>query len=133
MPHPTPSPLIYANSESCADQLYFTGFNAGDPFIAFGAGRKRCGVFSALEISRARKESSLDVILSLPEWQQRARRYSPDGKAGPAEVIKALGRHFKLRRFTVPDDFPAGLLLRLREIGVKVDVASGPFIPKRLV
>jgi Xaa-Pro aminopeptidase len=133
MPHPIPSPLIYANSESCADQLYFTGFNAGDPFIAFGAGRKRCGVFSALEISRARKESSLDVILSLPEWQQRARRYSPDGKAGPAEVIKALGRHFKLRRFTVPDDFPAGLLLRLREIGVKVDVASGPFIPKRLV
>lgn len=133
MPPTAPNLLLYADSETCADQLYFTGFHAGDPFIAFGLGRKRCGVFSALEISRARKESSLDVILSLPEWQERARRRSPDGKAGPAEVIKALARHFKLHSFSVPDDFPAGLLLRLREIGVNVDVAEGPFIPKRLI
>jgi Xaa-Pro aminopeptidase len=133
MPHTTPSPLLYAGSESSADQLYFTGFHAGDPFIAFGVGRKRYGVFSALEISRARKESSVDGILSLPEWQDRARRYSTNGKSGPAEVIKALARHFKIRRFSVPDDFPAGLLLKLRELGVKVDVATGPFIPKRMI
>jgi len=133
MPHPTASPLLYADSDTCADQLYFTGFHAGDPFIAFGAGRKKFGVFSALEISRARKESTVDGVLSLPEWQDRARRYTSNGKAGPAEVIKALARHFKLRRFAVPDDFPAALLLRLREIGVKVDVAGGPFIPKRMI
>jgi Xaa-Pro aminopeptidase len=133
MPHPTPSPLLYADSDSSADQLYFTGFHAGDPFIAFGVGRKRYGVFSALEISRARKQSSVDGILSLPEWQDRARRYSTNGKPGPAEVIKALARHFKIRRFNVPEDFPAGLLLKLRELGVKVDVATGPFIPKRMV
>jgi hypothetical protein len=108
MSRPTPSPLHYAGSESSAVQLYFTGFHAGDPFIAFGVGRKKYGVFSALEISRARKESSVDEILSLPEWQNRARRYSSNGKAGPAEVIKALARHFKLRRFSVPDDFPSG-------------------------
>ena len=132
-PRPTPSPLLYADSDTSADQLYFTGFHAGDPFIAFGVGREKYGVFSALEISRARKESTLDGILSLPEWQDRARRYSANGKAGPAEVIKALARHFKLRRLVVPDDFPAALLLRLREIGVKVDVAGGQFIPKRAV
>lgn len=132
-PHPAPGPLLYADSETCADQLYFTGFHAGDPFIAFGHGRKRYGVFSALEISRARKESSLDGILSLPEWHQRARGFSPDGKVGPAEVIKALARHFKLRRFRVPEDFPAGLLLRLREIGVRLDVTEGDFLPARAI
>jgi len=64
-PRPTPSPLLYADSDTSADQLYFTGFHAGDPFIAFGVGREKYGVFSALEISRARKESTLDGILSI--------------------------------------------------------------------
>lgn len=133
MPHPKPAPLIYAESTHCADQFYFTGFLAGDPFISFGAGRKRFGLFSDLEIERARKESKLDGILSLTEWQGRARRRSAEGRSGPAEVIKAVASHFRLPSLVVPDDFPAALLLRLREIGVKVDVAGGPFIPKRMI
>ena len=124
---PTPSPLLYAGSETSADQFYFTHFLAGDPFIAFGAGRKRCGVFSMLELGRAQKESSLDIILPLTEWQKRAKRYASDGVAGPAEVIKALARSYKIRRFAVPSNFPAGLLLKLRNLGVQVDVADGEF------
>jgi len=129
----TPSPLLYAGSETCADQLYFTGFVAGDPFLAFGAGRKRIGVFSALELSRARKESSLDEVVSLEPWQQKARKKSPDGKAGIAEVIKLLTRAYRVRHLAVPEDFPAGLMLRLLEIGVKVEVASGSIFPSRAI
>ncbi len=130
---PTASPLLYAASSTCADQLYFTGFLAGDPFIAFGAGRKRVGVFNALEISRARKEAALDEIVSLEPWQKKAKAKFPDGKAGPAEIIKLLTRHYGIRHLKVAEDFPAGLMLRLLELGVKVGIADGALFPARAI
>ena len=103
-----PSPLLYADSERDANQLYFTGISVPDAFLAFGVGRKKYGVFNALEFARARKESALDVVLSLEEWRERAaKRFPAAEKIGIAEIVATLAREFGLKRFVVPEDFPA--------------------------
>jgi Xaa-Pro aminopeptidase len=44
-----PPPLLYANTQSSADMLYFGGVEVHDPFIAFGDARgRRITVQSAL-------------------------------------------------------------------------------------
>jgi len=55
-------------------QLYFSGFSVPDPFIAIGLGRRKIGVFNALEYGRAMKESNFDEVLPLEDWHERAKR-----------------------------------------------------------
>jgi Xaa-Pro aminopeptidase len=126
-----PSPLLYADSERDANQLYFTGISVPDAFLAFGVGRKKYGVFNALEFSRAKKESALDVVLSLEEWRERAQKRFPDAKVGTAEVIATLAREFGVKRFVVPDDFPAKLAFDLFDLGLAIGFADGSFFPER--
>ncbi len=145
MPHPTlrakrfpvakssaPSPLLYADSERDANQLYFTGISVPDAFLAFGVGRKKYGVFNALEYSRAKKESALDVVLSLEEWRERAGKLFPAAeKIGIAEIVAALSRELGLKRFVVPEDFPAKLAFDLFDLGLAIGFADGSFFPER--
>lgn len=127
----SPSPLLYADSVHHADPLYFTGMQVPDPFLAFGVGRRKVAVFHALEIARARREARVDEILSLEEWRGRAAKRFPDRKPGPAEIVATLARAYGVKRFVVPEDFPAKVALRLLELGVRLDVADGPLFPTR--
>lgn len=127
----TPSPLLYADSERDANQLYFTGLSVPDPFLAFGVGRKKVGVFNALEFSRAKKESVLDLVLSLEEWRERAQKRFPAARVGTAEIVATLARHYGIQRFFVPDDFPAKLAFDLIDLGLAVGFAEGSFFPQR--
>ena len=127
----TPSPLLYADSERDANQLYFSGLSVPDPFLAFGVGRKKFGVFNALEFARAKKESALDVVLSLEEWRERAQKSFPESTVGTAEIVAALARHHGVGRFYVPDDFPAKLAFDLIDLGLAVGFAEGSFFPQR--
>ncbi len=128
----TPSPLLYADSERDANQLYFTGIAVPDPFLAFGIGRKKYGVFNALEFSRAKKESALDVVLSLEECRERAAKQFPAvEKIGIAEIVATLAREFGVKRFAVPDDFPAKLAFDLFDLGLAIGFADGSFFPAR--
>lgn len=126
-----PSPLLYADSERDANQLYFTGISVPDPFLAFGIGRKKYGVFNALEFSRAKKESALDVVLSLEECRERAQKRFPHAKIGTAEIVATLAREFGLKRFAVPDNFPAKLAFDLFDLGLAIGFADGSFFPER--
>lgn len=126
-----PSPLLYADSEHDANQRYFSGMSVPDPFLAFAVGKKRYGVFNALELARAKKESALDVILSLDEWRQRAQRRHPEAKVGMAEIVATLARSFGLRRFVVPAEFPAKLAFELLDLGLAIGFADGEFLPSR--
>ncbi|MFT3829637.1 MAG: Xaa-Pro peptidase family protein [Opitutaceae bacterium] len=127
-----PSPLLYADSERDANQLYFTGISVPDAFLAFGIGRKKYGVFNALEFSRAKKESSLDVVLSLEEWRERAgKRFPAVAKIGTAEIVATLAREFGLKRFVVPENFPAKLAFDLFDLGLAIGFADGSFFPER--
>ena len=118
-----PSPLLYADSERDANQLYFTGISVPDAFLAFGVGRKKYGVFNALEFARAQKESALDVVLSLEEWRERAtKRFPLAEKIGIAEIVATLAREFGLKRFVVPEDFPAKLAFDLFDLGLRLGI-----------
>jgi len=135
MPIRAPAPLLYASTERSADMLYFGRFDVPDPFIAFAARGKKIAVLSALEFGRAKKSSGFDRVLPLEPWLAKAKAAFPRAtpRAGAAEVIALLARAHGLSGFAVPEDFPAGLLDRLRRLGLRITVASGAFFPEREV
>ena len=111
--------------------LYFGKISVPDAFIAFGRKGRKYAVVSALEFGRVRRDSAFDVVLPLEAYLQKARKRRPGRKAGAAEVIQLLAREFRQVRFTVPDDFPAGLFQKLHRLGVGVSVSDGPLFPAR--
>lgn len=127
------SPLLFADTERSADALYFGKVDVPDPFIAFGIGKRKFAVVSALEFSRVQRDSAFDSVLPLEPWIAKARQTWPQRKVGTAEVIVLLARHYRQARFTVAQDFPAGLYRKLRDLGLEVEVAEGPLFPQRMI
>ncbi|MGH7997349.1 MAG: M24 family metallopeptidase [Opitutaceae bacterium] len=130
MPSAAP-PLLYADTDRSADMLYFGRVGVPDPFIAFSARGRKVAVVSALEFGRIRRASDFDLVLPLERWIKRAQREHPRRQPGPADIIALLARHYGLRRFAVPRDFPAGVYRRLRRLGVRAEPVDGPFFPQR--
>ncbi len=122
------SPLLYADTARSADMLYFGNFSVPDPFIAFAARGKKIAVLNALEFGRAKKSSGFDTVLPLEPWLDKARATNP--KAGAAEVIGLLARHYKLRAFDVASDFPLALADKLRALGLTLNPVPALF-PER--
>jgi Xaa-Pro aminopeptidase len=123
--------LIYAASEQDADLLYPTGFFAPDPFAFVQAGRRRILVMSDLEMDRARKQATVDLVLS---WSRFAAAVVASGKpATPARVIAEVLEHLKVRSVEVPGTFPLRLAQDLKAVGVDVAVGPDPFWPEREV
>lgn len=130
-PSSTPPPLLYADTERSPDALYFGRVGMPDAFVAFGLRGKKYAVVSALEFGRVKRTSDFDVVLPLEGYVQRARELWPQRRTGAAEVIFLLSKDFKQARFTVPDDFPAGIYEKLFELGLDLVVADGPLFPSR--
>jgi len=126
-----PPPLLYADTERSPDALYFGRVGVPDPFIAFGLRGKKYAVVSALEFGRVKKTSDFDVVLPLETYLKRAGELWPQRRPGAAEVIYLIGKDFKQSRFTVPDDFPAGIYEKLFELGLDLEVADGALFPSR--
>ena len=130
MPAQSSPPLLYADTHSSSDMLYFGGVDVHDPFIAFGTGRKKITVQSALELGRVKRTGDFDQVLSLETWRDHARQ-AYGAKAGIAEIIVCLARHHGLRSFRIPDNFPAGLYQKLLKLGLKLELAAGMLFPER--
>lgn len=128
MSRTAPSPLLYADTARSADMLYFGRFSVPDPFIAFAARGRKIAVLNALEFGRAKKSSGFDTVLPLEPWLGKARAQNP--KAGAAEVIGLLAKHYKLRAFDVASDFPLALADKLRALGLKLTPVPALF-PER--
>jgi len=124
-------PLLYADTVSSADQLYFSKVDVHDPFIAFGAGKKRITAQSALEFGRVKKAKTFDDVLSLEEWRSRAVKRWPRRRVGIAEIITEIARAYRVAAFRVADDFPAALYVALRKLGLNLELSSGPLFPER--
>lgn len=125
-----PPALLYSDTHSSADMLYFGRVEVHDPFIAFEARGKKITVQSALEFGRVKKTSDFDLVLPLEACRARAKaRYQRP--AGPAEIIATLAKEYGLRRFRVADDFPAHLYLKLTKLGLKLELAGGLLFPER--
>jgi len=129
MKKPPAARLVYAASETDADILYPTGFFAPDPFLFIQKGRTRYLVMSDLEMDRARKQASVDRVLS---WTKVAAPVEKGGrKARPSEVIALALRQLGLRRVAVPESFPLGLAMELDARGIRLDLLPDPFWPER--
>jgi Xaa-Pro aminopeptidase len=123
--------LLYAASETDADILYPTGFFAPDPFLFIEVGKRRILVMSDLEMDRARRQATVDRVLS---WSAIAKPLETGTrKAGPADVIAATLSRLGTRRVQVPRGFSLGLAMELDARGIRLDMGPDPFWPEREV
>jgi len=108
--HTSLPPLLFADTVTSADQLYFSKVDVHDPFIAFAAGRKRITVQSALEFGRIKKAETFDVVLPLEAWRAKAAKRWPRRRVGSAEIIAELARAYRIHTFRIADDFEVAAL-----------------------
>lgn len=127
---PSLPPLLYADTHASTDMLYFGRVEVHDPFLAFGAGRKKITIQSSLEFGRVKRTSAFDAVLPLEIWRDRARQHF-GAKAGMAEIIACVTRAHKVRKFRIADDFPAALYVKLTKLGLKLEFAGGMLFPQR--
>ncbi len=114
-----------AASGSDADMLYATHFYADDPFIWWEVRGKTHVALSPLEIDRARPVANAEVH-GTGEFLPAAAKDS-----SPAAVILGIAEKYRLKSFLVPEQFPAGLLEKLRRKKLKITVSDQPFFPQR--
>lgn len=126
-----PDILLFASPNSSADMRWFAHYACGDPFIAFTAKGKRIAAITVLEIVRCRRDSNFDIVLDMGEELAKLRETQPD--AGTPELIVALAKRYKVDSFLVPPDFPSGLFVMLRQLGLKLEVGGTPFFPQRVI
>src|SRR4051812_40322244 len=120
--------LMVADTDHDANMLYTTGIGVPDPFIYLQIAGRPSIVMSDLEIDRAKKKSPCRVI-ALSQVQQRLRAQGIK-RAGYANVIREILRAKKINRVIVPDNFPFGLALELKKLGIKANPIPN-FFPDR--
>lgn len=123
--------LLYGSSEHNADILYLAKAFVPDPFIAMKIGEKKLGVFGALEYSRMLKEADFGLVLSLEDYQERAKKMFRSKRIGVAQIIKVIAKEFNIDNFLIPEDFPVGLAWNLKKSRLKIHVMDGMFFPER--
>jgi Xaa-Pro aminopeptidase len=122
--------LIFADSEHDANMLYATGLFVPDPFVYLNIRGRALLVMSDLEIDRARVQAPHCQVISLSDHQKKLRAHGVKHPR-PAEVIGEILRAKKIRRVTVPDNFPLGLALELKKLGVTAAPRRGTFFAER--
>ena len=122
--------LLVAPSEGDANMLYAAGFFVPDPFVFFQHKKKKYVVMSDLEVDRAKRQATVDQVLSLSDYQRKLRKA---GTPSPAmiDVLELLFRERGIRSLTVPANFSALLADELRNKGFTIAVKRDPFFPER--
>src|ERR1700736_2365043 len=108
MPRNSIPRLIYASSEASADMLYATRFFVGDPFLYLEQNGKKSILLSDLEIDRGRRQAKVDEVVSLSLIQRPLEKRLKRKPTIPQTIERFL-RQRRVRRATVPSDFPLGL------------------------
>jgi len=118
--------LMYACPETDANLLYLSKFFAPDPFLWWQVDGTRHAVLSPLEIDRGRAAAGIDAVHDFDEFMPKGTR-----KKTPDAIIAGVKKAFKITRFEVPDNTPAGLVEALRRRKIAVTVKKGAFCPQR--
>ncbi|PJA32066.1 MAG: hypothetical protein CO187_05960 [Zetaproteobacteria bacterium CG_4_9_14_3_um_filter_53_7] len=129
LPLPT-ARLIIADSEHDADMLYAAGMFVPDAFIAIEVDGVWHGLFSPLEVDRARKDSKLAQAHLDTPWRVTAEKLERNGLAAIAAAF--LDAH-GIKSLTVPSQFPLLYAEQLRSWGFTVTACEGAFFPHRSV
>jgi len=122
--------LMFADSEHDANMLYAVGMFVPDPFIYLRIRGRPYIVLSDLEIDRARQQARRCRVLSLSQCQRRLRGQGIS-KPNFAQVIRGILRTERVKRLSVPYEFPIGLARELRRLKVKVRVKERAVFPER--
>ncbi|TLS74532.1 aminopeptidase P family protein [Mariprofundus erugo] len=122
--------LIIADSEHDADMLYASGMFVPDPFIAIELDGAWHGLFSPLEVDRARKASRFAHIHLDSDWRVIAENKGWSGLAGCAAAFLDAGGAREIR---VPASFPLLHADRLRSWGFTVSASPDGFFPDRAI
>lgn len=122
--------LIIGASESDADLFYLTRFRAPDPFIYLESGARSTMLMSDLEIDRAKAQASVDEVLSLTTYQEKAKQQNVEG-AGSLGALHVLLKEREVDHLSVPPGFGLRQADYLRSAGFEVTVPDGPFVPAR--
>jgi Xaa-Pro aminopeptidase len=122
--------LMVSASEGDSNMLYATGLFVPDPFIFFQHKQKKYAVMSDLEIDRAKKQASVDRVLSLTLYQ---RKLKDQGNPTPTliDVLTLLFQERGVSSLIVPANFSALLTDQLRGKAFKVEVKRDPFFASR--
>jgi Xaa-Pro aminopeptidase len=123
--------LIVAASEADSNLYYASRFLAPDPFVFLQVDGHKVLLMSDLEIDRARAQARADEVLSLSEYEEKARqRWHP---LHLMDTVSLLLETYGIRSVAVPSTFPLEHADRLRERTIRVTAKTDPFFPERLV
>ncbi len=123
--------LIIAASEADSNLYYACRFLAPDPFVYLEVGGRKILLMSDLEVDRARAQARVDEVLSLSEWEAKAKQRWAQPRL--TDTVSLLLEGYGVKAVEVPADFPLESADRLRERGVTVTARSHPFFPQRLI
>jgi len=118
--------LMVAASGHDADLLYATRFYADDPFLWWETRGQTHLALSPLEIDRARPVALVSKVHALAEFLPAQPKDS-----STSAVISGIAAKYRIKSFLVPEQFPSGLLEKLRARGLKITVSDKPFFPER--
>src|SRR5215212_5896613 len=124
--------LMVADSDHDANMLYAVRMFVPDPFIYLRLNGKCHIVMNDLEIDRAREQAPHCHVLSLSRCQKALKKEGVKRPAA-AHIIRFVLRSKRVRRVTVPYNFPMGLARELAKLRIKVKVNPGPVFPDREV
>ena len=129
---PEAATLFIAASEHDSNLYYATRFMAPDPFIYLEIKGERVMVMSDLEMDRARTQASVDRVLSYSEIEQKAKK---QGIKDPTavDIVHVVLKESKVRRLSVPANFPLIHAARLQERGYSLKPKRDPFYEQRVV
>ncbi len=129
---PEAATLFIAASEHDSNLYYATRFMAPDPFIYLEIKGERLMVMSDLEMDRARSQASVDRVLSYSEIEQKAKK---QGIKDPTavDIVHVVLKEAKIRRLSVPANFPIIYAARLQERGYSLKPKRDPFYEQRVL
>jgi Xaa-Pro aminopeptidase len=129
---PEVATLFIAASEQDSNLYYATKFIAPDSFIYLEIKGERLLVMSDLEMDRARAQASVDRVLSYSELEQTAKG---QGIKDPTtvDIVHMVLKESKIRRLSVPANFPFIHATRLQELGYSLKPKRDPFYEQRVV
>ncbi len=130
-PTSAPASLIIAASEADSNLYYACRFLAPDPFVYLEVGGRKVLLMSDLEVDRARAQARVDEVLSLSEWEAKAKQRWAQPRL--TDTVSLLLEDYGVKAVEVPADFPLEMADRLRERGVTVTARPHPFFPQRLI
>ena len=120
--------LIRDNSEN-KSMYYVTDFDVHDPVVLLRTQEKDVLLVSPLEAGRAKKEASVDEVVSTSKYEDGESR---DNKDKQVDILKSFLKDYGVNSLGVPEDFPLFFADKLRE-EIDVRPVEDPVMEERKI